>query len=127
MALPGLQHGPTGAIAWPYGGYSMALHGLQHVPTGLQHGPAGLQHGPTGATALPMAPAAMGIYGIVYWRGCLQAILESTTPGNSGNKMLHYFIPEITPRILSPLVKWMGVPSFESTIPIRQPHCSLPY
>jgi xylulokinase len=48
------------------------------------------------------------------WDKFEQAILEATKPGNDGCKMLPYFVPEITPRILTPLVKSIGSPSFEN-------------
>ena len=36
------------------------------------------------------------------------AITEQTQPGNGGNLLLPYFVPEITPRLLAPKPRWFG-------------------
>lgn len=46
------------------------------------------------------------------WAEFSDAILMATEPGNGGNMMLPYFVPEITPRILSPNVALFGSPEF---------------
>lgn len=46
------------------------------------------------------------------WDAVADAILVQTAPGNGGNTMLPYFIPEITPRILEPGVRLAGTPRF---------------
>jgi xylulokinase len=46
------------------------------------------------------------------WQGFERAILEGTRPGNSGNLMLPFFGPEITPRLPSAAVKLFGIPDF---------------
>ena len=47
------------------------------------------------------------------WDGFEKAILEDTTPGNSDNLMLPFFVPEMTPKILTPHVERFGTPAFE--------------
>jgi xylulokinase len=47
------------------------------------------------------------------WPGFERAILEGTRPGNTGNLMLPFFVPEITPRLSSPAVRLFGSPDFE--------------
>ena len=46
------------------------------------------------------------------WEAFSNAILGMTLPGNNGNLMLPYFVPEITPVILAPEVKLSGTASF---------------
>jgi xylulokinase len=46
------------------------------------------------------------------WDAFARAILELTPPGNNGNMMLPYFVPEITPRLAAPAVRWYGSPEF---------------
>lgn len=46
------------------------------------------------------------------WDAFSAAILQQTPPGNNGNLMLPYFVPEITPRILDASVKRSGTPGF---------------
>jgi xylulokinase len=46
------------------------------------------------------------------WPGFERAILEGTKPGNAGNLMLPFFVPEITPRLANPAVKLYGIPDF---------------
>lgn len=46
------------------------------------------------------------------WPAFERAILEGTKPGNTGNLMLPFFVPEITPRLSSPTVKLFGTPDF---------------
>ena len=46
------------------------------------------------------------------WDAFTRAILEETKPGNSGNLMLPYFVPEMTPKILKPVAKRFGSPAF---------------
>lgn len=48
------------------------------------------------------------------WEGFAQAILRGTRPGNDGNWLLPYFVPEMTPRILKPDVRLFGSPAFTS-------------
>jgi xylulokinase len=46
------------------------------------------------------------------WPAFERAILSETKPGNGGNFMLPYFVPEITPRIAKPEVRLFGNPEF---------------
>src|SRR5690606_38406382 len=46
------------------------------------------------------------------WQRFAEAILEKTPPGNDGNLMLPYFVPEMTPKLLSPQVQRFGSPAF---------------
>jgi len=46
------------------------------------------------------------------WQAFTRAILEETKPGNAGNWMLPYFVPEMTPKLLSPTVKRFGSQAF---------------
>lgn len=46
------------------------------------------------------------------WPSFERAILSETKPGNGGNLMLPYFVPEITPRIAKPDVRLFGDADF---------------
>jgi xylulokinase len=46
------------------------------------------------------------------WDDFARAILERTQPGNGGNMLLPYFVPEITPRLSAPAERWFGSPDF---------------
>ena len=46
------------------------------------------------------------------WDVFADAILKRTRPGNSGNLLLPYFVPEITPRLPVPVVRWFGSAAF---------------
>jgi xylulokinase len=46
------------------------------------------------------------------WAAFAKAILEDTKPGNGGNLMLPYFVPEITPRLAAPAPRWFGSEAF---------------
>jgi xylulokinase len=46
------------------------------------------------------------------WDGFADAILTRTRPGNRGNLLLPYFVPEITPRLPAPVVGWFGSDDF---------------
>ena len=46
------------------------------------------------------------------WDIFADAILKRTRPGNSGNLLLPYFVPEITPRLPVPVVRWFGSAAF---------------
>ena len=46
------------------------------------------------------------------WDEFAGAILERTQPGNGGNLLLPYFVPEITPRLSAPAERWFGAPDF---------------
>ncbi len=46
------------------------------------------------------------------WDDFARAILERTKPGNHGNLLLPYFVPEITPRLTAPAPRWFGKPDF---------------
>jgi xylulokinase len=46
------------------------------------------------------------------WEQFGRAITEATQPGNGGNAMLPYFVPEITPKILRPELKLFGSEQF---------------
>ncbi len=46
------------------------------------------------------------------WEQFAAGVLQRTEPGNHGNFMLYYYAPEITPRILEPVVERFGSPSF---------------
>jgi xylulokinase len=46
------------------------------------------------------------------WPEFERAILEQTKPGNAGNFMLPYFVPEMTPKVLEPRVELDGSPEF---------------
>ena len=48
------------------------------------------------------------------WDDFARAIREETSPGNSGNFMLPYFVPEMTPKVLTPRVERLGTEEFES-------------
>ena len=47
------------------------------------------------------------------WDDFGRAIGEATTPGNDGNLMLPYFVPEITPKLLEPELRLFGSEDFE--------------
>jgi xylulokinase len=47
------------------------------------------------------------------WPEFERAILEQTEPGNTGNFMLPYFVPEMTPKVLTPRVELEGSETFE--------------
>ncbi len=46
------------------------------------------------------------------WEDFARGILEQTKPGNGGNMLLPYFVPEITPRLSAPAERWFGAPDF---------------
>lgn len=46
------------------------------------------------------------------WEAFTRAILEETKPGNAGNLMLPFFVPEMTPKLLAPAVKRFGSQAF---------------
>ena len=46
------------------------------------------------------------------WDQFARAILEQTQPGNGGDLLLPYFVPEITPRLAAPAPRWFGSPDF---------------
>jgi xylulokinase len=46
------------------------------------------------------------------WEAFASAILVGTRPGNDGNMMLPYFVPETTPRLLHPEPRWFGSRDF---------------
>jgi len=46
------------------------------------------------------------------WPAFERAILEETTPGNRGNWLLPFFIPEMTPKVLAPKVELFGSERF---------------
>ena len=46
------------------------------------------------------------------WPAFERAIVQDTKPGNGGELMLPFFVPEITPRLLEPSVKLHGGPEF---------------
>jgi len=46
------------------------------------------------------------------WDAFAAAILERTQPGNGGNMLLPYFVPEITPRLSAPAPRWFGSADF---------------
>jgi xylulokinase len=46
------------------------------------------------------------------WEAFTDAILTRTQPGNAGNLLLPYFVPEITPRLPAPALRWFGSESF---------------
>jgi len=46
------------------------------------------------------------------WDEFARAILERTAPGNGGNLLLPYFVPEITPRLPAPAPRWYGSEAF---------------
>ncbi|HEY6077276.1 MAG TPA: FGGY-family carbohydrate kinase, partial [Polyangiaceae bacterium] len=48
------------------------------------------------------------------WPDFERAILEETRPGNQGNLMLPFFIPEMTPKVLAPKVELFGSERFEA-------------
>ena len=48
------------------------------------------------------------------WPEFEHAILEQTQPGNDGNIMLPFFVPEMTPKILEPRVELEGSPAFRA-------------
>jgi len=48
------------------------------------------------------------------WPAFERAILEETQPGNQGNSMLPFFIPEMTPKVLKPQVELFGSESFRA-------------
>ena len=55
------------------------------------------------------------------WDAFADAILTRTRPGNAGNLLLPYFVPEITPRLPVPVVRWFGSDAFVSG---REPHAA---
>ncbi|MBN2575796.1 MAG: carbohydrate kinase [Deltaproteobacteria bacterium] len=46
------------------------------------------------------------------WDAFASAIVDKTKPGNGGNLLLPYFVPEITPRLLKPEPRWFGREAF---------------
>ena len=48
------------------------------------------------------------------WDAFAQAIARETQPGNAGNLMLPYFVPEITPRLAKPKLQLFGSDDFEA-------------
>lgn len=46
------------------------------------------------------------------WPAFERAILEESEPGNGGNLMLPYFVPEMTPKVLTPSLRLFGDPDF---------------
>jgi len=46
------------------------------------------------------------------WDDFARAIVEQTKPGNGGNVLLPYFVPEITPRVLKASPRWFGSDAF---------------
>jgi xylulokinase len=46
------------------------------------------------------------------WDDFAAAITEKTKPGNGGNLLLPYFVPEITPRVLRAGARWFGSDAF---------------
>jgi xylulokinase len=46
------------------------------------------------------------------WEAFERAILQETAPGNQGNLMLPFFIPEMTPKLLAPKVELFGTERF---------------
>jgi xylulokinase len=46
------------------------------------------------------------------WDDFAAAIVDKTKPGNGGNLMLPYFVPEITPRVLKAGARWFGSDAF---------------
>ena len=46
------------------------------------------------------------------WSAFERGILEQTQPGNAGNSMLPFFVPEMTPRLLEPRLELRGSPEF---------------
>ena len=46
------------------------------------------------------------------WDTFADGILTRTRPGNNGNLLLPYFVPEITPRLPVPVVRWFGSAAF---------------
>jgi len=46
------------------------------------------------------------------WSAFAQAIIEKTSPGNDGNMLLPYFVPEIAPRLPVPAPRWFGSDAF---------------
>lgn len=48
------------------------------------------------------------------WDAFARGILEETQPGNQGNLMLPFFIPEMTPKVLAPKVELFGSERFKA-------------
>jgi len=48
------------------------------------------------------------------WPAFERALLSETEPGNGGDRMLPFFVPEITPRVLKPAVLLRGSADFEA-------------
>jgi len=46
------------------------------------------------------------------WDAFASAIVDKTKPGNDGNMLLPYFVPEITPRVLKAAPRWFGSEAF---------------
>lgn len=46
------------------------------------------------------------------WEDFASAIVDRTKPGNDGNILLPYFVPEITPRVLKAKAHWFGSDAF---------------
>lgn len=46
------------------------------------------------------------------WTDFASAIVDRTKPGNDGNMLLPFFVPEITPRVLAPAPRWFGSTAF---------------
>ena len=46
------------------------------------------------------------------WPAFSRALIEQTVPGNGGNLLLPFFVPEITPRVAKPSVRLIGTKEF---------------
>jgi len=46
------------------------------------------------------------------WKAFSDAITARTKPGNQGQVLLPFFVPEITPRLSSPVERWFGSDAF---------------
>ncbi len=46
------------------------------------------------------------------WNSFSRAITDQTVPGNRGNLLLPFFVPEITPKVPAPSVQLFGTPEF---------------
>jgi xylulokinase len=46
------------------------------------------------------------------WPAFERAIVSQTKPGNGGNLLLPFFVPEITPRLAAPAPRWFGMSAF---------------
>ena len=63
---------------------------------------------PTARSRARRSPSSSASAGTTFAR----AILDRTQPGNGGNLLLPYFVPEITPRLAAPAPRWFGSPDF---------------